>query len=131
MLDDVIKRRNDVKLVAFGTEKSSYFVLFEDGGFAWNELPRKLVKILEKCRRSELPPLDFVSLGPRGQYFVRYANGNWHAGGCSKAEDRVLDEVQGSVREVTFGYPGIIVRYNPSSEQRKPTFKDESIASLP
>lgn len=60
--------------------------------------------------------MDFVSLGPDGQYFVRFTDGDWRVVGLATYEDELIEQTtaEGSLRHISFGFRGITVRCNPN-----------------
>lgn len=62
-LRQIIKGTHEVRFVALGSPNSSYFCILMSGAMMWRELPSVLERILWKCRKSELPPVEFVGLG--------------------------------------------------------------------
>ncbi len=65
-----------VKGIAFGEGRDSYFIVFEDGGWKYNDIPYKLEILMHRIedsigKRNELDYLDCVTLGSEGQFFVR------------------------------------------------------------
>lgn len=79
------------------------------------EHPGKFDRASQKKQQSELPLVVFLSLRQKGQYFVRFRDGECHAGGLTTEDREFLGAVQGTVREVQFGSEGMIVRYSPNS----------------
>lgn len=65
--DPVMK--DQVKMVAFGKRFSSYFVLCNDG-CNWRNIPEAMIRIL-KSRPAHLPRIEYVNLGPTGQFCLR------------------------------------------------------------
>lgn len=94
------------KIVCFGEDEDSYFILMKDGRKFWNNIPVTVHNKINS-RNPRLPGLEFISLGPDGEWFLRWANGviEWNGvdwiGNFSTA------------REFYFGnYGAGIVRYN-------------------
>lgn len=60
-----------VNCVALGR---GYIIVYEDGGLAWWDVPSSLDR---KFRNQEvhLPPVQFVALGPDGNFFIKFTNG--------------------------------------------------------
>lgn len=112
-LDDAIDA-GWVKMIAFGKHWDSYFVLYDNGECAWFSAPQELDNFM-KSRRRELPKVDFVSLGPKDQYFLRFADGSWRAKGLTDYERKLIAQTDatGSLREVSFGFGGGTIRYSP------------------
>ena len=65
-----------VKSVAFGEDYDSYFVIFDDGGWKFKNIPYSLEILIQRIEdsinnRKQLELLDCVTLGSEGQYFVK------------------------------------------------------------
>lgn len=62
------------------------YVLWEDGRAAWDGLPSRLHNQLNG-RQKSLPGVETLSIGPHGEWFVRFLDGSWRsngmAAGCS------------------------------------------------
>lgn len=98
-------------IVAFGESFTSYFILFEDGRMSYADLPRSLHNKLHS-RNPRLPGVEFLSLGPDGEWFVLWKTGKMEWGGPVDAEvERFI--YRHSVRQVYFGTGSVtLVRYN-------------------
>lgn len=51
-----------------------YIIVYEDGGVAWWDIPADLEQNFRNYE-VQLPPVQFVTLGYKGHYFVKYATG--------------------------------------------------------
>jgi len=73
-----------VPSVAFGEDWESFFIVFSDGGWSYNNIPQGLVDVLE--RRGNRADLNCVSLGPSREYYVAAENGRacWWGGMSEK-----------------------------------------------
>lgn len=71
------------------------YVLWEDGHYDWQGLPRKLHDQLNGRQRS-LPGVERLAIGPGGGYWARFLDGStrWHGlpHQCSAAIARRMDE---------------------------------------
>lgn len=97
---------SNVSMVAFGEKYDSYFILFENGSFEYNDIPEELKTPIEGLT------LEFVSLGSRGQWCFR-ANGKVKTGGLCKDALEYFKEIEaeGDIREVAFTQTGCIIIY--------------------
>jgi len=115
--------KGDVKMVAFGKRFDSYAIIYRDGSTSWENVPRRLRKILERCD-GEGAKAEFVSIGVDGDYFVRQAKekktssdgkkrsvettaryGNIHSDQLLK----LLEKWPHDIRQVAFGAGGTFV----------------------
>lgn len=118
------KSARGVKSVAFGEDWDSYFVVFEDGGWKYNNIPYSLEILMKRiehsiANRQELDKLDLVTLGGEGQYFVRAKTWSdidyqyWFGGLTTQ---RVISDAtlfKDRIQFVDFGYDGTyIMRYS-------------------
>ena len=72
--------------VAFGKSWGAYFVVFQDGGWAHaGEIPTGLRNALKSNKDKSI---EFGSIGPKGEYFLRAKSGQIWLGGCSKDFNR-------------------------------------------
>lgn len=63
--------------VEFGRNPGSFFALFDDGKYQYSDIPARLES---RIKDSTLAP-ESVSVAPEGQWFVRFTDGDWGAGG--------------------------------------------------
>ena len=91
----------NVRMVAFGGAEDSYAVVFENGNVVSNNIPASLHRLVCECA-AEGVGVDYVSLGPSGEYFIRYGNKVQYGNLCEMA-GKALDECPGRIIEVTFG----------------------------
>ncbi len=113
-LDAAIDAGN-VMSVAFGAQQESFLVLYEDGA-AWGNIPKGLEEAINNEHTRDTSLL-YVSMGPQGQYFARFGDGSFAAGGLNQDEERVLYGCGRDIRVVCFGAGGMIVRYNHDRQQ--------------
>lgn len=103
-LEEILEQEDGkVKCVAFGKNWNDFFVLFRNGKAYWKGLPEELDKTL-KCQK--LSFIDKVSLGPKGEWYVRFVDGNGCTGHLSEeAESELcaLGEKGRKIRDVIFG----------------------------
>jgi hypothetical protein len=62
-----------VSIVALGPEDYQYFVQFEDGQCQWNGASAKFDRLIQTHRSR----VTYVSFGPNGAYFVKFADDHW------------------------------------------------------
>lgn len=105
-----------VHMVAFGENWETFVVLYSDGSSFWSNVPFELEELLLSCEN-----IAFISMGQNGQWFLRFMDDSWRAGGLSDDEERFLKECllrdNGEAREITFGITGMMVRYNSGGNQ--------------
>jgi hypothetical protein len=96
-----------VALLAFAP-RGGWLVKWEDGNSLWEGLPWDLEHQLD-ARRHMMggpPDVEFLSCGPEGEWFVRFADGRWDHGGvpdgCAFSMSR-LHEQECDVLQVLFG----------------------------
>ena len=63
MSDELKSTSKSVKTVAFGEHWGSYFVVFTDGGYRFNNVPYALSDLIQNKRKAK-GDLKCVSLGP-------------------------------------------------------------------
>jgi hypothetical protein len=71
-----------VKTVAFGEAWDSYFVVFANGSWSYQNIPTGLQDVLKK--RNYRKDLVCVALGPAGEYFLKARNGRAWWGGLTE-----------------------------------------------
>jgi hypothetical protein len=64
------------RTVAFGRSWNSFFIVFEDGGYVYQNIPSALRKYIRKHNDYHGPALTQVSRGPKGEWFVETEDGN-------------------------------------------------------
>ena len=98
--------------VAFGESWGAYFVVFQDGGWAYRgEIPTGLRNALTSNKDKSI---EFGSLGPNGEYFLRAKSGRIWLGGCStEFNRRITGGTRKKLCRVHFGdNEAYICRYN-------------------
>jgi hypothetical protein len=115
-INQEIKNGRCVRTVAFGQDDDSYFVVYDDGSWAYSDIPSGLRELIEsRARRADL---QAVSLGPAGEWFLRANNGRCWWGGWSSDSplpDYIgkIEEDDGDVKFIDFGYDDTyIIRYS-------------------
>jgi len=71
------------RTVAFGKSSGSFFIVFEDGGFSYQNIPNALEEFIDNLEESN-PKLKQVSLGPKDEWFVETDNGERGWGSLSR-----------------------------------------------
>ena len=106
----IVSKNDDLRFVAFGPAWDSY-VLATESFMDWNNVPRQLDWILRGTR-----PIQSVSLGPNGEFFVAWKDGGFKGGGWSQDLLDKLVEMKGNgwhVRDMKFGESDTyIIRYS-------------------
>lgn len=93
---------DDISGVALGPNET-YHILFQDGRQAWRDLPTVLYNKLNG-RAYNLPGVSFVSLGPQGEWFVKFEDEKCYWGGPTTSEfDLSIKDDDFNVESVTFG----------------------------
>lgn len=103
-----------IKMVAFDERFSSYFILCKDGAYEYEDIPEELTKILSEGSTKRLS-VEFVTLGPCGEFYIRFDKGNDFARGFDQHELKLWNEIKGGgreIRQVSWGAGGMIVRCN-------------------
>ncbi|GAB4822344.1 hypothetical protein N2152v2_009390 [Parachlorella kessleri] len=93
-----------VQLLAFAPD-DGWYVLWEDGASSWEGLPRQLHNKLNG-RQKSLPGVEQLAIGPSGEWFVRFLNGDWRMDGHSDECASAADELQAdgyAILSVMFG----------------------------
>ncbi|EJK69390.1 hypothetical protein THAOC_09363 [Thalassiosira oceanica] len=103
--DDLTEELNSsssskVKSVAFGEEWDSYFVVYTDGGYAYQSVPSELVKLIKKRIKADL---SCVSLGPDGEYYVGAEDGRAWWGGMHADNLSIAGKVKDRIKFMDFG----------------------------
>jgi len=107
-----------VELVAFGREFNSYVILYEKGLIVYCNIPEKLEYYMRKYTKSKKRWPNFISMGPSGQFFIRFTDHLWKCGGMAENDEQYLHNISATkrIKEVSFAERGIIVRYNEGGE---------------
>ena len=104
-----------VKCIAFGEDWDSWFVVFTDGWWRCNDVPEGLSNKIEArdCRSD----LDFVSLGPNGEWMLAVRNGRMWWGGLSDEGYEAIDQVKDRITFADFGNDrSYFIRYEWSDQ---------------
>ena len=107
LFNQLVKNRgsNSVVCVAFGATSNVYFVKFSDGALAWNGLSLEFSRSLKRCSSRHGEVAD-VSLGPRGEWWVKFQDNHWECGSVMGEVREVLQQLQRQGRQlqsVVFG----------------------------
>ena len=92
----------DVASVAFGEDWDTWFIVFTDGYWGCNgHVPSALTDVIKSrnCRAD----LEFVSLGPNGEYCMVAQNGSRWWRGSSEAFSKDTCGLENRVRRIYFG----------------------------
>ncbi len=102
-----IKNKREIRNIAFGSDKYSHFVVFEDGSWEFQGagIPDGLESKLKA--RKDRDDLTCVTLGPDGEWFLKVRNGrNWWGNVSDELDEvynRMCEEGFGKVEFVVFG----------------------------
>mmetsp|Transcript_17579 Transcript_17579/g.26640 ORF Transcript_17579/g.26640 Transcript_17579/m.26640 type:complete len:391 (-) Transcript_17579:66-1238(-) len=102
-LGQVLKKlRHPPRCVAFGPSYDTFFIIYHDGSWEYQgrSIPPDLIKKLHD--REERPDLVCVTLGPRGEWFLRTENGRLWWGGISDELDELVESLLESDRYLNF-----------------------------
>ena len=114
-LEEKILENKPVKRVAFGEDYETYFVLSELGGYSWNGIPSTMSAGINSNKYRKRT-IDEVSLGPNGEWFVRWTDGSWKADGLPEHLDAKLAKFgrgSSNIRQILFGPSDTwFIRYN-------------------
>ena len=94
-----------VHTLAFAPD-GGYFILYEDGSFAWYNLPETLHNKLNG-RQKSLPGVDQLTIGPKGEWFVRFENGDWACNGHTDGCDNKINQLHREhcdIQHIAFGH---------------------------
>ena len=100
--DASVRRMNDVVCVAFGEYATSWFIVQSGGGYSYQGIPTALCDAVKK---NEHKTIEHVSLGPKGEWWIRWEDGGSSASGmsdkCSKAWDKIANNF--NIKRVLYG----------------------------
>jgi hypothetical protein len=90
------------RCIAFGPAQDAYFVVYHDGSWEYNgrSIPNELIEKLKE--RKERPDLVCVTLGPKGEWFLRTENGRLWWGGIGDELDELIQSLLESDRFLNF-----------------------------
>lgn len=94
--------KGSISSVAFGSEFNSYVVMYKKGTIMYCNIPEKLEFYMRQYTKSKKRWPDFISMGPSGQFFIRFTDGTWKCGGMDEKDEDYLYRISGVVREVSF-----------------------------
>lgn len=94
----------EVVSVAFGFDWDSYFIVYEDGGFYYQNVPCGLDDHMEK--RWLEGDIKCVSLGPAGEWFLQIQSGHWWANGMTPEADEKVEKHKNELTFLDFGDDG-------------------------
>jgi hypothetical protein len=100
--DAIDENPSYVESMAFGEDMDSYFVLFENGRYVWNNVPSAVDRVLSYRGRNRSAP-KFVSLGPNGEYFIRLENGRTWWGGMDDDGMKDTRKLGNELKSLYFG----------------------------
>jgi len=99
-----------VKSVAFGEYMDSYFIVYTDGYGFWGNIPLALSNLMD--RRQRKSDLEYVSLGPEGEYFISAKNGRAWWGGMRSEDMTQIGKQADNITFMDFGGNGAwLARY--------------------
>ena len=102
-LSDAIDENSSlVNYMAFGEDYDSYFVMFENREYTWNNVPSAVDRVLSYKGRNR-SALKFVSLGPNGEYFIRLENGRMWWGGMDDDGMKAIRKLGNKLKSLYFG----------------------------
>jgi hypothetical protein len=99
-----------VQRVAFGRHWNSFFILFDDGTYHYQNIPVELQNLLQKSEN--LNKIQEIYLGPEGEWFISGQNMSqaYRAASCNE----VAKELEG-ISDIIFGSHGTyLIRYHQS-----------------
>ena len=71
MTNELQSTKRKVRSVAFGGDFDSFFIVYDDGGWYFNNIPWKLQDRVATKKRRRNPDVICVSLGPNDEYFLK------------------------------------------------------------
>ena len=106
----VNRRGKYVNRVAFGDGElgESWFVLFDDGSYEWNNMPCALEAMLASKKGVDIKEL---SLGPDDEYFLLRGTGTCQFSGSAAFLKAMKKWAGGGVKSVLFGRESYLIRY--------------------
>lgn len=96
------KVRSPPRSIAFGASYDTYFIVYYDGSWEYQgrSIPAELVGKLKD--RAERPDLVCVTLGPKGEWFLRTENGRLWWGGIGDGLDELIQSLLDTDRYLNF-----------------------------
>ena len=110
MGDELQNTDRKVRSVAFGRRYSSYFIVYEDGGYLYKNMPSGLDDFVENKNRGRCN-LKCVSLGPDDQYYIKTeTHSYWSA---SESTVKKIKKYRDRLTFIDFGSDdAYLIRYN-------------------
>ena len=96
------RSRKQPRSVAFGSTYDTFFIVYDDGSWEYQGrgIPQELEDKLKD--RSDRADLVCVTLGPRGEWFLRAQNGRMWWGGVGQALDELVHNLLESERYLNY-----------------------------
>eukprot|EP00592_Proboscia_alata_P003595 CAMPEP_0194376134 /NCGR_PEP_ID=MMETSP0174-20130528/24620_1 /TAXON_ID=216777 /ORGANISM="Proboscia alata, Strain PI-D3" /LENGTH=830 /DNA_ID=CAMNT_0039156701 /DNA_START=191 /DNA_END=2683 /DNA_ORIENTATION=+ len=98
-LSQELRKHRPLKTIAFGETWNSYFIVYEDGGYSYKGIPYHVNDIIQKNQCE----IECVSLGPKGEYFMKMKNGRVWWGGMSYNAMNKVNRLKDRVKFIDFG----------------------------
>ena len=95
--DELHKSERAISTVAFGESYSSWMVVYKDGGWAYEDIPRGLSDSIDRMSSSERSDVEACTLGPDGEYFLKTTTNTLWLGG-----HHLMDEIRDSKLRTRF-----------------------------
>eukprot|EP00961_Rhodomonas_salina_P022235 299241-Rhodomonas_salina.1 len=90
--------------VAFGNSWESYFLVFEDGDWEYNNVPDDLDSLIEGEVAEDGLDIEHVSLGPNGEWYLVASDGRaWWNGLSDRMDEDILSVGNDRVAFMDFG----------------------------
>lgn len=84
-----------ISSVTFGSDWDSFFIVYDNGGVCFDEVPEGLIDALSSRQgRTGSPKFNCVSLGPRGEYFMSTTDGRCWWGGLEKTAAERIQKIE-------------------------------------
>jgi len=101
MTEALNKTPHRVTSVAFGGEWDSYFIVTQNGGYMYRNIPSALHDLIE--RRQQKTDIECLSLGPDGEYYLKAKNGRAWWGGVSTSTLNTIAKHKDNLTFLDFG----------------------------
>ncbi|KAL3917974.1 MAG: hypothetical protein SGILL_004460 [Bacillariaceae sp.] len=102
-LEEALEEDSDIQTLALGPY-FSFFCVWSDGKTLYEGLMAPVEKALIN---TDGKTIDEVTFGPTNEFFVRFTNGDWKAGGYHWRVDQIIDEIerekQKAIVHIAFG----------------------------
>jgi hypothetical protein len=100
---DHVSKNFSAKVTCIACGGKATIMLLENGSTVWtNGLTTKLYNRLIDRRQNALPPPEYVAIGSKDRYYVRFKDGVYAWTGCEKMT-KALKETDKIVKSVAFG----------------------------